>query len=367
LRVFMKLQMYQHFILVFVIICVAATSDIPDLTSCGEIKLFPGPLRILVYGDSNSDNMHRYAPPDSIPDSTWADFLQVSYPALHIVNESSAGETIRWIMDEANPFGSFNTSIEAVLSRNEPFDLVLIQLGTNDARYAASVDPPDYQRYNKDTVLADMRELVSRIRNHENGTETAVTILAPPPVYNCQGWPDTCCLPNCFASQGYTIATQRYIREMRLLFYDSIARPLGLGFIDLFCLFKNSENTPPFTDSTQHFLFSDGIHFSREGHILVQKKVDFFLENSGWSDSTAVTGSFIVNQKMYPLFYPETYMKLFTLRGRLLAGTNRTRCKAGLPSGIYISENQESRSITEMVGKRLVPEALLRSFPFSEN
>jgi lysophospholipase L1-like esterase len=117
----------------------------PDLTVAARTSPPPGALRILVYGDSNSDNGHRYAGGDSIPDSTWAEHLCEHSGDYEVINESSAGETIRWIMDAANPYGSFDTKIENVLQRSGPVDLVLIQLGTNDARFAATADSPDDQ------------------------------------------------------------------------------------------------------------------------------------------------------------------------------------------------------------------------------
>lgn len=254
-----------------------STAVCPDLTLPAATPLPSGGVRILVYGDSNSDNGHRYTDGGSIHDSTWAEYLSTCSNDYEVINESSAGETIRWMMDAANPYGSFDTKIEDVLERHGPVDLVLIQLGTNDARFAATANPPDDQTYDLDTTCADMRELIARIGAHPHGARAAVVILAPPPTYDCQGWPDSACLPNRLPSQGFTLATQPFMCEMGIAFHDSIAVSQGVGIFDLFALFKSIEDTHPYTDSSQHALFPDGIHFTETGHRLVAERMHAYL------------------------------------------------------------------------------------------
>lgn len=277
------------------------------------MRLPASPLRILVYGDSNSDKGHWYTHGDTALERKWPEYLAGKSPDYTVVNMSAGGETVRWIMDASNPWGSMDTRIEDVLQRSGPFDLVCIQLGTNNAKYAASNDPPSYQIYDLDTALADMRELVERIAAHENGHSAAIVIMAPPPTYDCRGWPQEQCLPNANPLKGFTLATQPFMRELSQAFRNSIALPYGLAFFDLFSLFKSNESALGSTDTTQHPLFPDGVHFNDTAHVLVAARVHGFLSSLRPSRAPAGTHASIRRPGASP---PRRH---FTLRGRTLA------------------------------------------------
>lgn len=261
-----------------------------DRTIHNGCELPAGVISVLVYGDSNSDNGHWWN--DGVPSvQKWPEYLAKLSMMYRIVNKSSSGETVRWIMDESNPFGSMATRIEDVIAEHGPFQLVLVQLGTNDARFAASEEPPSDQTYHPDSTSRDMQELIERIHACPGAADAVVVLMAPPPVYDCQGWPDTECYPNSNESAGYTVALKATLFELgqRLEQLVTVPPTRSLALFDLFHVFTENETEPPFPDTTQHYMFEDGIHFDDDGQRLVAQEVHAFLQ--GFAKSAAILPS----------------------------------------------------------------------------
>jgi acyl-CoA thioesterase I len=187
-------------------------------------------LNILTIGDSNG----------TFPDS-WPKQIQLAFPNAQVFNISKSGRTIGFVN---NGDSSLNALLiiddimkkAAEFTKDRPFDFIVIELGTNDAKAVFS--------NRQQEVAVNLERLIQKIRNSGYSTinKAKIIIIAPPP----QG-------SKAEATEKYKGGNDR-VKAMSKAF-KIVARRNG-------CLFVNGYKTPGFD---VELMTNDGIHFDGAG------------------------------------------------------------------------------------------------------
>lgn len=196
--------------------------------------------RIVCFGDSNT---YGYIPArGGRYDSTarWTGLLRTMLPHCEIVEEGLNGRTT--VFDDKNiPGRNGSRALEIVLRDNDPADVILIMLGTNDCKCRFHTDAG--------MIANGMEILVSQIRLFDPNTR--IVIIAP------------ACLTEESTADGsfdqHSLQTAAELRDS----YRRLALRTGCGFI-------------PACDSIVPDS-ADGVHLSPEGHRRLARLVYDYL------------------------------------------------------------------------------------------
>ncbi|MBC6992353.1 SGNH/GDSL hydrolase family protein [Hymenobacter sp. BT491] len=154
--------MYRNFLAAFLWL-------LPWGLSAQTIPVADQPLNIFTLGDSNG----------TFPYS-WPAQLQQALPTAQVFNLSKSGRTIGFVNNGDSTLNSLlvldaNLQKAAAFTQERPFDFVVVELGTNDAKAVFA----DRQK----EVPANLKKLLLAIRNCRYPTINRATILvvSPPP------------------------------------------------------------------------------------------------------------------------------------------------------------------------------------------
>ena len=189
---------------------------------------------ILCYGDSNTWGYNPFDSGRRYPVAQrWTSVLQHALGnSYHVIAEGMNGRTTVFD-DPVEPGRNGLTYLHTCLQSHKPLDIVLVMLGTNDAKHRFALLPVD--------IALGMKRLVKSILNSETGTDSSspkVGIIVPVPV--------------CTDLEGgvFTGASQRMSALAEQ--YRIVADDLHVACFD--------------AGSVIQLSMPDGIHLSRESH-----------------------------------------------------------------------------------------------------
>lgn len=183
------------------------------------------PLNIFTLGDSNGTFPH-----------SWPRQLKLALPNAQVFNISKSGRTIGFVNNGDSSLNALlvmdeNLKKAADFTGDRPFDFVVIELGTNDAKAVFA----DRQR----EVPVNLERLVQKIKGSSYSTisKAKIIIIAPPP-YGAKAE----------ATEKYAGGDQR-VKKMSKTFRKVAKRNN--------CLFVNGYKTPGLDINT---MTEDGLH-----------------------------------------------------------------------------------------------------------
>ncbi len=164
------------------------------LTLSATVTLAAEPARILTYGDSNTWGWQPVSgqgfPTGRYDDRTrWSGVLERALQGQAVVTvDGMVGRTTDVDSTDAGEISgeSFNgnRSLPAIVARQNPLDLVVIMLGTNDVQAGRKTDPVD--------VAASAFAMARRVGNMDQALFSTyrapqVLVIAPPPLGDTSG------------------------------------------------------------------------------------------------------------------------------------------------------------------------------------
>lgn len=183
------------------------------------------PLNIFTLGDSNGTFPH-----------SWPRQLKLALPNAQVFNISRSGRTIGFVNNGDSSLNALlvmdeNLKKAAEFTGDRPFDFIVIELGTNDAKAVFA----DRQR----EVPVNLERLVQKIKGSSYSTisKAKIIIIAPPP-YGAKAE----------ATEKYAGGDQR-VKKMSKTFRKVAKRNN--------CLFVNGYKTPGLDINT---MTEDGLH-----------------------------------------------------------------------------------------------------------
>lgn len=190
----------------------------------------PKTLRIFTLGDSNG----------TFPQS-WPQQLKQALPNAEVFNISKSGRTIGFVNNGDSTLNSLlaideNIRKAAEFSKNQPFDYVVLELGTNDAKAVFA----DRQA----EVPQNLEKLIQRLKTcpYPVVSRAQIIIISPPP-YGAKAE----------AQAKYTGGNER-VRHMSNTF-KQVAKRTG-------CRFVNGYKTPGLDINA---MTADGLHLDAAG------------------------------------------------------------------------------------------------------
>jgi lysophospholipase L1-like esterase len=187
-------------------------------------------LRIFTLGDSNG----------TFPQS-WPQQLKQALPGAEVFNISKSGRTIGFVNNGDSTLNSLSVIDEnirkaAEFAQNQPFDYVVLELGTNDAKAVFA----DRQA----EVPQNLEKLIRKLKNcpYPAVSRAQLIIISPPP-YGLKAE----------AQAKYTGGNER-VRHMSNTF-KQVAKRTG-------CRFVNGYKTPGLNINT---MTADGLHLDASG------------------------------------------------------------------------------------------------------
>jgi lysophospholipase L1-like esterase len=204
----------------------------------------PNAKTIVCYGDSNTwgdtiGGKKRY--PANV---RWIGVLQdILGREYEVINEGLCGRTfVAEIPEKRHRTGI--THLQSILNTNNPIDIVIIMLGTNDTKDIFGLTAED--------IADHLGQTTKFIQNSKKGPSKIIPpeiiIICPSPVFNLDGW-------------GFGEISKDAPATSLLLapLYEKVAQELGCRYLDAGD-FINLENT-------------DGYHFAEEHHKILGEKV----------------------------------------------------------------------------------------------
>ena len=187
-------------------------------------------LRIFTLGDSNG----------TFPQS-WPQQLKQALPNAEVFNISKSGRTIGFVNNGDSTLNSLlvvdeNIRKAAEFAKNQPFDYVVLELGTNDAKAVFA----DRQA----EVPQNLEKLIQRLKNcpYPVVSRAQIIIISPPP-YGVKA-----------EAQAKYIGGNERVRHMSSTF-KQVAKRTG-------CRFVNGYKTPGLNINT---MTADGLHLDAAG------------------------------------------------------------------------------------------------------
>jgi lysophospholipase L1-like esterase len=187
-------------------------------------------LRIFTLGDSNGTFPH-----------SWPQQLKQALPNAEVLNISKSGRTIGFVNNGDSTLNSLlvideNIRKAAEFAQNQPFDYVVLELGTNDAKAVFA----DRQA----EVPQNLEKLIQKLKNcpYPAVSRAQIIIISPPP-YGVKAE----------AQAKYTGGNER-VRHMSSTF-KQVAKRTG-------CRFVNGYKTPGLNINT---MTADGLHLDAAG------------------------------------------------------------------------------------------------------
>jgi lysophospholipase L1-like esterase len=190
---------------------------------------------IVCYGDSNTWGYNPLTDGRFSRSVRWTGVLQsLLGDDYEVSNEGLCGRTFV-ANDPKKPHRTGITHFQAILESNDPMDLVIIMLGTNDIKTTYNLTP--------ETIAEHLEQSIQLIRNEklEIAKIPKILVVSPPPVVQpAQGTLD-----------------ERMVRGPELFkilpeLYKKVAEKYGCGFINSADYISNAT--------------VDGYHFDEEGH-----------------------------------------------------------------------------------------------------
>lgn len=204
---------------------VVLLSLLPLLSHAQGTVLSDKQLNIFTLGDSNGTFPH-----------SWPNQFKIALPNATIFNISKSGRTVGFVNLNDTTLNSLmvidqNLKKAADFTKDRPFDFVVLELGTNDAK--AVFDPRQQE------VADNLDKLVKKIKNcpYPAISKAKIIIISPPP-YGSKT--DT---------QEKYIGGNKRVEAMSKSF-EKIAKKNG-------CLFVNGHNIPGIDMDT---MSADGLH-----------------------------------------------------------------------------------------------------------
>jgi len=196
-----------------------------------------GMKRILCYGDSNTygcTSIFTEGGPGRLDENhRWPCLLQKELGAdYEIIEEGLNGRTTAYD-DPERPDRNGAQYLPSCVDKHMPLDLVIITLGTNDAKRGFNLTSDDTAR--------GMRKLVEIVRGRTAGREPAILIVSPVPMAERSLADPVNTEPDSLRK------TREYAAK-----YEALAKELGCAFMDL--------NGIACTE------LADGIHLSEKAH-----------------------------------------------------------------------------------------------------
>jgi lysophospholipase L1-like esterase len=190
----------------------------------------PKALRIFTLGDSNG----------TFPQS-WPQQIKQALPNAEVFNISKSGRTIGFVNNGDSTLNSLlvideNMRKAAEFTQNQPFDYVVLELGTNDAKAVFA----DRQA----EVPQNLEKLIQKLKScpYPAVSRAQIIVISPPP-YGVKAE----------AQAKYTGGNER-VRRMSSTFRQ-VARRTG-------CRFVNGYKTPGLNINT---MTADGLHLDAAG------------------------------------------------------------------------------------------------------
>jgi acyl-CoA thioesterase-1 len=187
-------------------------------------------LRIFTLGDSNG----------TFPQS-WPQQLKQALPNAEVLNISKSGRTIGFVNNGDSTLNSLlvideNIRKVAEFAQNQPFDYVVLELGTNDAKTVFA----DRQA----EVPQNLEKLIQRLKTcpYPAVSRAQIIIISPPP-YGLKA-----------EAQAKYIGGNERVRHMSNTF-KQVAKRTG-------CRFVNGYKTPGLNINT---MTADGLHLDAAG------------------------------------------------------------------------------------------------------
>lgn len=187
-------------------------------------------LRIFTLGDSNG----------TFPQS-WPQQLKLALPNAEVFNISKSGRTIGFVNNGDSTLNSLlvvdeNMRKAAEFAQNQPFDYVVLELGTNDAKAVFA----DRQA----EVPQNLKKLIQKLKScpYPAVRRAQIIIISPPP-YGVKAE----------AQAKYTGGNERVRRMSRT--FKQVARRTG-------CRFVNGYQTPGLDINS---MTTDGLHLDAAG------------------------------------------------------------------------------------------------------
>jgi len=142
---------------------------VPALLNAQTIARVGKPLNLFTLGDSNG----------SFPYS-WPEQLKQALPDASVFNISKSGRTIGFVNNGDSSLNSSmvieeNLQKAAEFTKDRPFDFIILQLGTNDAKAVFAGRQSE--------VAANLEKLIKQIKNcrYQVISKAKVVIISPPP------------------------------------------------------------------------------------------------------------------------------------------------------------------------------------------
>ena len=205
--------------------------------------------RILCYGDSNTYGLSlapvlRGLPPERFDEDTrWTCRLEKELGEGYRVYEAGLNGRTTVYEDVTVPGRNGYESLEVVFKMNDPCDLIVLMLGTNDVRAEFRSDAY-LITCGLARIVLRLKELIARSMN----PNARVMIVAPPAVVPM---PEN---PFCYSNEA--------AEEIKKLsqFYEILSKDLGCAFADAgqWC---SGDGT------------GDGVHLSAEGHKVMAERL----------------------------------------------------------------------------------------------
>lgn len=201
-------------------------SLLPFLLSVHTVR----PLNIFTLGDSNG----------TFPYS-WPNQLGLALPGAQVFNISKSGRTIGFVNNGDSSLNSLmvideNLQKAAAHTKDQPFDFVVLQLGTNDGKAVFAGRQQE--------VPGNLEKLIRKIRDcsYPVISQAKIILISPPP-YGTKAE----------ATEKYAGGNARV--EAMSLAFEKVAQQTG-------CLFVNGFYTPGLDINT---MTADGLHLDAAG------------------------------------------------------------------------------------------------------
>jgi lysophospholipase L1-like esterase len=132
---------------------------------------------VLCYGDSNTWGYDPATRARYPPHTRWTGVLAARLGAEYrVIEEGLNGRTTRW--DDPIEVGRNGlTYLRACIESNQPLDLIIIMLGTNDLKRRFDLSASDIAQ-----SAADLAETAWRFAQAHDGSHAEVLLVAPPAV-----------------------------------------------------------------------------------------------------------------------------------------------------------------------------------------
>jgi len=173
-------------------------------------------IRILCYGDSNTwgydpENGLRYP-----PESRWPIVMGMNLPEGWIVIEEGLPGRTTVFEDPLTPFRKGAGLLSMLLETHMPLDLVILMLGTNDAKSRFSASAYDIG-LGVGVLVDEVRGFPFEVRC---GRSPSILIIAPPKIHAVQGTPESFIgAPE--KSGNFAQVFQKIAEEKHCLFFDA--------------------------------------------------------------------------------------------------------------------------------------------------